>query len=92
MSEHKTNISNWTPAQKKLYRERRTKGLRGQAGYAIVVERVFDKKGKFVELIPVSGKRPPQSNRNYHYQSLKELQRQQKARNEAAKATKTKNG
>lgn len=30
MSEHKTGQSNWAAEDKKLYRERRNKGLRGQ--------------------------------------------------------------
>jgi hypothetical protein len=30
MSEHKTGLSNWTAEDKKLYRDRRNEGLRGQ--------------------------------------------------------------
>lgn len=90
MSEHKTSHSNWTIDQKKLYWERRQKGLHGVARHAIVVKSTFDEKpvtidgvyhpeGTFLGYIPISDKRPPQSNRNYSYQSIKELQRQASA-------------
>jgi hypothetical protein len=58
MSEHKSGKSTF---DKKLYKERRSKGLRGQIGYAIVVQRELDDKGNEV-IVPVSGKRPPISN------------------------------
>lgn len=57
MSEHKTGHSNWTPEQKKLYQERRERGLRGTAGYVKMHSTVKDEEGKD-QLIPRSGSAP----------------------------------
>ncbi len=46
MSQHKTSLSNWTAEDKKLYRERREKGLRGQTGAVTVHRVVKDEKGE----------------------------------------------
>nr|HET6905101.1 hypothetical protein [Ktedonobacteraceae bacterium] len=46
MSEHKTGLSNWTAEDKKLYRERRDKGLRGQIGVVTVHRPIKDEQGK----------------------------------------------
>lgn len=52
MSEHKTGTSNWTEEERKLYWERRQKGLRGQLGYVTVHRRTKDEEGndQFVPL------------------------------------------
>lgn len=54
MSEHKTDHSNWTAEQKKLYWERRAKGLRGQTGYVQLHTTVQDDEGND-QRIPHSG-------------------------------------
>ncbi|MDE2104883.1 MAG: hypothetical protein KGL39_47035 [Patescibacteria group bacterium] len=46
MSEHKSGVSNWTVEERKLYRDRRDKGLRGQTGAVTVFDIVKDEEGK----------------------------------------------
>lgn len=45
MSQHKTGQSNWAAEDKKLYTERRNKGLRGQLGVATVHRPIKDEQG-----------------------------------------------
>lgn len=45
MSEHKIGLSNWTTEAKKLYQERRNKGLRGQTGAVTVHQAVKSEDG-----------------------------------------------
>lgn len=58
MSEHKTSASNWTEKQKTDYRDRRGKGLRGQASYANTFATVKDEEGKD-QLLPIGFTRGP---------------------------------
>lgn len=55
MSQHKTGLSNWMAEEKKLYRERREKGLRGQTGAVTVHQTIKDEKGN-EERIPLGNK------------------------------------
>lgn len=54
MSEHKTG-SAWTPDQKKLYRERKEKGLSGTPEAVTVFRRVKDEQGND-QLQPIGNK------------------------------------
>ena len=55
MSEHKTGLSSWTAEEKKLYRERREKGLRGQTGAVTVHQSVLTKDAG-AQKIPLGNK------------------------------------
>lgn len=57
MSEHTTSHSNLTDEEKKLYRERRQKGFRGQLGYANVHTTFKDEKGES-HLVPLGYRKP----------------------------------
>jgi hypothetical protein len=55
MSEHKTGLSNWTTEDKKLYTERRERGLRGQVGVVTVYRPIKDEQGN-EQRVPLSSK------------------------------------
>jgi len=55
MSEHVTGLSNWTVEDKKLYQERRSKGLRGQVGAVTVHQPTKDEEGN-LQRIPLGTK------------------------------------
>lgn len=55
MSQYKTSTSTWTAEDKKLYRERRDKGLRGQTG-VVTVHRPVLTKDAGSQKIPLGNK------------------------------------
>ena len=80
MSQHKTGVSNLTVEDKKLYRDRRDKGLRGHVGFVTVYRTVKDEKGDD-QRVPLGAMTGSQFSRGKHSESRHRARQQWRAFN-----------